>query len=183
MVCRNQVLYVFECDQANGLCVVSLNKRLILRNMHLTNAFSLSYNYPMTNASPTVLRMLFCALYESVLLIAVLALTTFVFIWWFGDATQSPKRYVLQFSLWGVMGLYFVWCWIKSGQTLAMQTWRIRLVDYAGQPLTMARAVKRYFFATIFFGPSYLWALFDREHLFLHDRLSGCRLVNVPKAS
>lgn len=134
------------------------------------------------NSQPTVLRMLFCALYETVLLIAILALSTFVFIWCFGDATHAPKRYVLQFTLWGITGAYFVWCWMKSGQTLAMQTWRIRLVDYLGQPVTLGRAMRRYLFATLFFGPSYVWAIFDRESLFLHDRLSGCRLVSVPKA-
>ncbi|HEY3299533.1 MAG TPA: RDD family protein [Methylophilaceae bacterium] len=120
-------------------------------------------------------------LYESILLLAVLSLATLLFIWLFGDATHAPKRYLLQAFLWAVMGAYFVWCWVKSGQTLAMQTWRIRVVNYIGQPISMHQACKRYLLATLFFGPTFLWALFDREGLFLHDRLTGTRLILLPK--
>lgn len=120
-------------------------------------------------------------LYEGLLLLAVLSVATLLFIWLFGDATNAPKRYYLQAFLWLVMGAYFVWCWLKSGQTLAMQTWRIRVVNYAGQPIDLNQACKRYVLATLFFGPTFLWALFDREGLFLHDRLSGTRLTLLPK--
>lgn len=33
----------------------------------------------------------------------------------------------------------------------------------------------------LFFGAGFLWALFDRQGLFLHDRLTGSRLVLVEK--
>ena len=32
-----------------------------------------------------------------------------------------------------VLGIYFVWFWSR-GQTLAMKTWHIRLVDAQGRP-------------------------------------------------
>ena len=71
-----------------------------------------------------------CMLYESILLIAILALATFIFLKIFGVATQSPLRYFLQFYLWLIAGAYFIFCWVKSGQTLAMQTWRIQLLGH-----------------------------------------------------
>jgi len=118
-------------------------------------------------------------LYESMLLIAIAAAAVLLFLLLFGDATHSPKRHFLQIYVWLIFGIYFVWCWRKSGQTLAMQTWRIKLVNQAGQPLTTAQACKRYVLATVFFGAGFLWAFFDREGLFLHDRLTGGKLIVV----
>ena len=120
-------------------------------------------------------------LYESMLLIAIAAAAILLFLLLFGDATHAPKRYFLQIYLWLVFGVYFIWCWRKSGQTLAMQTWRIRLVSRTGQPLSAIQACKRYVLASLFFGAGFLWAFFDREVLFLHDRLTGGRLIVVDK--
>lgn len=132
---------------------------------------------------PSYLKCIASMLYETILLLAVLSVATLLFIWLFGDATHAPKRYLLQAFLWVVMGAYFVWCWVKSGQTLAMQTWRIRVINYAGQPISINQACKRYLLASLFFGPTFLWALFDREGLFLHDRLAGTRLILLSKQS
>ena len=52
-------------------------------------------------------------------------------------------------------GVYFVWLWSTRGQTLAMQTWRIRVVTAAGGPLTQARALGRYLACCCaWFGPA-----------------------------
>lgn len=121
-------------------------------------------------------------LYDGLLLLAILFVATAVFLIAFGQATGSPIRYFFQGYLWLVAGLYFIWHWIHGGQTLAMQTWKIRLVDYLGQPITPFRAIGRYLLAAlglVFFGAGLFWALFDRENLFLHDRLAGTRLVMV----
>ena len=32
---------------------------------------------------------------------------------------------LLWFYLFALLGVYFVWCWVKAGQTLAMKTWRL----------------------------------------------------------
>jgi len=128
-------------------------------------------------STPSLLKRLLSMLYESLLLIAMLATATLLFIGILGDATAGIRHYLLQAYLWLIAGAYFVWCWIKSGQTLAMQTWHIRLVNQSGQPVSLMHACKRYVLATLFFGPSFVWALFDRESQFLHDRLTGSRLV------
>jgi hypothetical protein len=36
-------------------------------------------------------------------------------------------------------------------------------------------------FSLMFFGLGFVWALFDREGLYLHDRLTGGNLVTLPK--
>ena len=65
---------------------------------------------------------------------------------------------------------YFLWCWLRGGQTLAMKAWHIRLVD-----VTPRKALLRFLLALPFLPISILWALFDRDRQFLHDRLAGTR--------
>lgn len=82
-----------------------------------------------------------------------------------------------------VLGAYFGWFWHRSGQTLAMSTWRLRLVDApTGGSVSLVRALLRYFLSwpsLLLFGIGVLWALVDRDRQFLHDRLAGTRLVFV----
>ena len=75
-----------------------------------------------------------------------------------------------------VAAAYFVWQWRRGGQTLAMKTWRLRLVTRDGAPLTLRHAASRFVFAVpgaLLLGRGFLWALVDREGQFLHDRLAG----------
>ncbi len=118
-------------------------------------------------------------LYDGLLLTAILLLATLLFVILFGDATEPPKRYLLQVYLWLVAGIYFVWSWLHGGQTLAMQTWHIRVTNQAGNNLNKHQAINRYVLATLFFGLSFLWALLDSKGLYLHDRLAGTRLILI----
>lgn len=130
--------------------------------------------------SPSLFKRLASLFYDGLLLIAILFAATFAFIAIFGDATHAPLRYMLQLYLYLIAGVYFIWCWRRGGQTLAMQTWRIRLASDAGRPVTMRQALCRYLLASaglLLFGAGFLWAVFDRDGLFLHDRLSGTRLM------
>lgn len=132
----------------------------------------------------SLFRRLASLLYESLLLTAILLVATSLFMLLFGSATQQPQRYFLQAYLWLVAAAYFIWCWLHGGQTLAMRTWRIRLVNRADGSISLQQAIKRYILATMglmFFGAGFLWALFDRKALFLHDRLTGCQLVTTDK--
>jgi uncharacterized RDD family membrane protein YckC len=117
--------------------------------------------------------------YDGVLLTALLFVVTFLFTLVFGNAAEHGLRLALQGLLWISIGGYFIWYWTHGGQTLAMQTWRIKLMDYHGGQVTLRQALLRYVAATaglLFFGAGLVWALLDREGLFLHDRLVGTRL-------
>ena len=127
--------------------------------------------------SPSLSRRTASLLYDGLLLIAILLFATFLFVILFGDATESPKRYFLQLYLWLVAGIYFVWSWLHGGQTLAMQTWHIRVTNQAGKNLNKRQAIKRYILATLFFGLRFLWVLLDREGLYFHHRLTGSGLI------
>jgi len=65
-----------------------------------------------------------------------------------------------------------------------MKTWRIRLVNPNGAPLTFKQAALRFFlalFGLLLAGVGIWWALLDRDQQFLHDRIVGTRLVRVPR--
>jgi len=119
------------------------------------------------------------------------------------DVLEGTDRILFQCYLMSVLGIYFCWHWSRSGQTLPMQTWRIKLVRKDQNPPSLQQALVRFLLATLgygsslagvlmlwksFFPPygwlmltpgiiSVLWAIFDHEGQFLHDRLSGTRLV------
>ena len=52
-----------------------------------------------------------------------------------------------------VLGLYFVGLWVRSGQTLAMKTWHLRVVAADGRPLAPRRALLRYLLAWVWVLP------------------------------
>ena len=114
--------------------------------------------------------------YEAVLLFAVGFFAAWLFFFASGgqDATAGPLRYTLQLFIGAVFAAYFLWCWLRGGQTLAMKAWGIRLVD-----VTPAKAVLRFVLALVLLPASIAWALFDKDRQFLHDRLVGTRLVNA----
>ena len=117
-------------------------------------------------------------LYEAMLLFAVAFFAAWLFFFASGgrDATTGWLRHALQLLIGVTFAAYFLWCWLRGGQTLAMKAWKIRLVG-----VTPANALVRLFFAALFVptGVSILWAIFDHEKQFLHDRLARTRLVLV----
>jgi uncharacterized RDD family membrane protein YckC len=121
-------------------------------------------------------------IYEAILLFAVLFVSSYLFVSLARDAQSGWPRILFQFYLLSVCGVYFVYCWTRTGQTLPMKTWRLRVVTEHGRALSIRRAVRRYLFAIpgMLSGISLLWAACDRERQFLHDRLAGTRIVRVP---
>ena len=130
-------------------------------------------------------RRLASMLYESLLLLGGLALTFLVPYLLLGMvAGVAPPGSVAWLHIFVVLGCYFVWYWRRHGQTLAMQTWRLKLVDGAdGRMVSTGRCWLRYALAwpsVLLFGAGLLWALLDRDRQFLHDRLAGTCVVLLP---
>ncbi len=138
------------------------------------------------NSKPAWLRLAACMLYDGLVVLALSFALALGFILLFGDASHGLKRYALQLFLWLGVGLYFVWCWRKSGQTLAMQTWQLKLSHGQANLLNWPQALIRYALASLSlgaFGLGFVWAVFDRDGLFLHDRLLNSRITFVPRAA
>jgi len=127
--------------------------------------------------TPALARRLASLLYEALLVFAVGFAAGLAFLLASGGAPQAGwLRHAHQAFLLAVFAAYFLWCWLRGGQTLAMKAWRIRLVG-----ATPARALARFCLALVLVptGLSILWALADADRQFLHDRIAGTRLVRA----
>jgi uncharacterized RDD family membrane protein YckC len=143
-------------------------------------------------------------LYEGLLLFGVVMMAGFMFSGLTQQRHALQGMHGLQAFVFMVLGLYFVWFWSKSGQTLAMKTWHVRLVDRWGQPVKRPRALLRYLLSWIWFLPALglaalmgtpggagLWvcllggvillaaaAHWSPDKQFVHDLICGTRLID-----
>ena len=138
-----------------------------------------------TADTATFFKRLAALFYDSLLLIALLMLATAVAFWLKGSVVPAHSFFFRLYLLL-VCGLFFVGFWVTGGQTLGMQTWHLRVQRRDGRPLGVWQAMGRFLLAVPSvgcLGIGLLWMFIDREHLALHDRLSGSRVVMLPKPS
>ena len=134
------------------------------------------------SSSPGIKRQLVCLLYEALVVFSILIigfLLPQIVLSGFGWSA-TPRG--LWLHLFALLMLYFVWCWLNGGQTLPMKTWKLRLVNTDGSALRPLQAVLRYLIAwpsVMCFGIGILWALVDKDHQFLHDRLAGTKILSA----
>lgn len=161
-------------------------------------------------ANAPLARRFAALIYEGLLLVALLFVLNFVLLPLVtpGHAGQAkdlvvpalPQRLALFWILFALLAAFYSWCWAHGRRTLAMKTWRMRLVRRDGSVLPARTALLRYLATWI--GPlaavlayavlapqglgghaawlvalGFLWAFIDRDRQFLHDRIAGTRLV------
>jgi uncharacterized RDD family membrane protein YckC len=158
---------------------------------------------------PGFWKRVFCILYEQLILLGVIALLfllpNLVLGIVFGFSLPSWLTF---FYLYAVLALYFVWYWTRTGQTLAMQTWRVKLVSVSGARLTRRQALWRYVYGSLWLVPCiliqasadlqkwgiisllfavslFLWPLSiyldPRHRQSIPDRLGKTKLISLPK--
>jgi uncharacterized RDD family membrane protein YckC len=143
--------------------------------------------------------------YEALLLAALLFGAALAFLPLGRALEQAYFKPLFQIYLVAVCGAYFVICWHRTGQTLPMKTWHLRLSGPAGERVSVPRAAARFLLALATLGtalaallaawalraPSMAalggclavaalgWAALDRDRQFLHDRLAGTRIITT----
>ncbi|MED5594834.1 RDD family protein [Janthinobacterium sp. P210006] len=154
---------------------------------------------------PTIKRRLISMVYESLLALAVLFLPFLLFELAVQGAHTPLTEHMRQCLAFLVMGAYFIHQWSREGQTLAMKTWRLQLVlpGHAHVPLRVAAC--RYVLSWMWLLPALVAAyVFDLQHWtalgaigagilawsatalftgngqFLHDKLVGTQIVQLP---
>ncbi|MEA5446267.1 RDD family protein [Gammaproteobacteria bacterium AB-CW1] len=156
----------------------------------------------------SLLRRLGAALYDGLLVLAIWFIATLVALPFAGEEAFEPENPMLLAYLILVTGLFFIWFWQRSGQTLGMRAWRLRLVNGQGHHPPLWRLIMRaglmllllilalygLAFLTQDFWPDWLgalmlmplcismaWVLVDEERRSLHDIAAGTRLIFLPK--
>ena len=104
-------------------------------------------------AAPLVRRMA-AFMYEGVLLFGIVFTTGLVFAVVTQQTSGMKLRGAFLAVLFFVVGVYFIALWIRTGQTLAMKTWHLRLRTDRGLPLTPRRALARYVACYAWFLPA-----------------------------
>lgn len=138
----------------------------------------------MTARNSSLLRRLGAVLYDALLVLAVLFLVTIPFVAMRGGEPVGPGNRPYQFTLLAAMYAFFTAFWCRSGSTLGMLAWGLRIETPDGRTPGLGRASLRFFAAILSwlpFGLGFLWQLWDPNDLTWHDRLSGTRLRYYPR--
>lgn len=145
-------------------------------------------------AYPALTRRFFAMTYDSLLALAIVFISTALMVLLrvltgpelaegeiaLSEAWQLPT---LLFCLLNV-SLFFCYFWVRNGQTLGMQAWRLAIVDKHLSTPGWKQAYCRFALAMISAIPclaGYFAALFDTNKQTLHDRLSGTQTIIIPK--
>ncbi len=145
--------------------------------------------------SPFILRRLMAILYDTFLVLPLIMMSVAValglqraFVSLAGGTAEPAALHPLL-----VQGLaiftttvFFSIFWLKNGQTLGMQAWRIKLVSFNGDSPSAAACVVRCLGATVSalcLGLGYLWCIVDGRGRYWHDYLSRTELLLLPKKS
>ena len=141
-------------------------------------------------------RRLASIFYDSLLCIALLMCTTGVYMAInkkvigsdtykaMNDAGQTINDPVLTLVLLTTLFLFFAYFWTKTGQTLGMQVWCIRIQRKDGQAISWKQALVRFLTAFVSFsafGLGYIWMLIDKRGRTWQCITSGTVVVRTPK--
>ena len=123
-------------------------------------------------------------IYDSLLVLALMFLSTLPFVAMLGGEPVGPGNIAYQLTLLLIAYLFFAGYWSLYGRTLGMQSWRLKIETADGGKPGFGAASLRFFAAIISWLPAGLgfwWQLWDRDGLAWHDRISGTRLRHYPK--
>jgi len=102
---------------------------------------------------------------------------------WISDFSQfsqaTSKSVFWGFYLFLCVQYYYVWCWVKGGQTVGMKAWKLQLYKTDGSLLSWREAYIRSFMSLG--GISNLWCLIDSQKRGLHDLIFDTRVIELPK--
>lgn len=132
-----------------------------------------------------LLRRFGAILYDTLLVLALLFLATIPFIAMRGgEPVEVDDNRVYQLCIALVIFLFFTGFWSRTGRTLGMQSWGLRVETADGTIPSFGKACIRFVAAILSWLPlglGFFWQLWDKEQLTWHDRLSSTRLRHYPK--
>ncbi|MET0381892.1 MAG: RDD family protein [Burkholderiaceae bacterium] len=157
----------------------------------------------------SLVRRMAAFLYEGVLCFGIVVAVALAYDVAVHQTSGIEHRGGLIASCFVALGIYFIYLWVRSGQTLAQKTWHLRVVATDGASLSPRRALARYLAAWLWFLPPLalagaldirsaafdfgllgawvaayaLSARLHPRHQFWHDALCGTALVDARPAA
>lgn len=133
--------------------------------------------------SASLIKQLAAMLYDSLLIFSVLfAAAGIAVLLTGGEAIEGNPLF--NFYLLFTVFSFYAWFWKKSGQTLGMRVWKIKIVSEFGGNPSWGVAYLRLAFAVLSIaclGMGYWWRLF--KPYTWHDRLSQTRIIDISRLS
>ncbi len=144
----------------------------------------------------TLIRRLAAMLYDTLICAALMLVTTSIYMaisssivgtesydamTASGSTSNDP---LLQSILFITLYCFFAYFWTRSGQTLGMQVWHIRIQNENNTSISWLQALLRFIMSIISllcFGLGFLWILIDKDKKAWHDRFSESKVVRIPK--
>ncbi len=133
-------------------------------------------------------RHLLAMIYDSFLIMPLFMSATALWVFVWGPTENALVQTVppaLQWLSWSlILLLFFGLFWRKSGQTLGMQAWRIRLISERGDQPTWRQVALRLLGASLSLascGLGFIWKFVPPRYQYWHDALSGTRLILLSK--
>lgn len=127
----------------------------------------------------SLIKQFAAMLYDSLLIFAVLFLAAGIaLIFNQGEAIESNPLFNLYLLF--ILFTYYAFFWNKSGQTLGMRVWKIRIVSGLGGNPGWGASYLRLIAAMVSllcFGLGYFWRLF--KPYTWHDKLSQTSIIDV----
>jgi len=143
-----------------------------------------------------LLRRLAAMFYDSLLCIALLMVTTGIYMAIakgvlgaetykeMNDSGATIGDHFLTVTLFASLFFFFSYFWTRNGQTLGMQVWHLRVQSLQGQRITAQQALIRLlvaFISAAACGLGYLWVLFDKQGRTWQCIASKTEVVQIPK--
>ena len=141
------------------------------------------------NKSQTVslIRRLMALLYDILLVFSLLIMASLLYALIFGENSiklNSNNFVFYQIYIFSIIIFYFIFSWLKGGQTLGMKSWNFKLV-YEKENTTFIKIIiliSRFILAILsflFFGVGFLSAIFNNDKKTFYDIITKTKLVKI----
>jgi uncharacterized RDD family membrane protein YckC len=132
-----------------------------------------------------LVRRLMAIMYDLFLLLAMLFIATAIAMMFNQGNAIEPGQAIYPYYIIYLLVLSFVfygWFWTHGGQTLGMKTWKMRLQQDDGKPLSWNLALIRFAIALVsvsVLGLGFIWSLFESKRRCWHDLASHSVLLDL----
>ncbi len=126
------------------------------------------------------LRRLAAIFYDNLLLGSVFFIATIALMPLIGGEAIESGNLAYNAYLLILAYFYFCWHWVSGGQTLGMRSWHIHVINDSGMKPDWQQSSLRFISSILsicLLGAGFLWALFNKNKLSLHDCLSKTNLI------